>query len=230
MRPDGDDHDAGRPSRRRAQSPTRTASRSSGRSSSGATHPYWEWGSQEVRTDDRGVYRLPPLPRGPLTITVVARGWMPALKKVDLQPGMKPVDFRLEPGKELRVRFVDRPGKPIPGVSVTIDRWRGGESLYNHRHPNVLDTQIPNQTDEAGLYLWTWAPDDSVTYQFWKEGYVSQEVDLTATGSEQTVTLHSRPPNLGKGHGRDHGAADRRSDRDTGPRVSPGPLHRRTAA
>ena len=55
--------------------------------------PYREWGSQEVRTDARGVYRLPPLPRGPLTITVVAPGWMPVQKKIDLQPGLKPVDF-----------------------------------------------------------------------------------------------------------------------------------------
>ena len=46
--------------------------------------PYLEWGSQEVRTDDHGVYKLPPLPRGPVTVTVVAPGWMPALKKVDI--------------------------------------------------------------------------------------------------------------------------------------------------
>src|SRR5262249_2355773 len=105
-------------------------------------NPYFEWGSQEVRTDDKGAYRLPPLPRGALTVTVAAEGWMPALKKIDIQPGLKPVDFRLEPGKELRIRFVDRAGKPIPSVSVMIDKWRGGESLYNHRHPNVLDTKI----------------------------------------------------------------------------------------
>jgi beta-lactamase regulating signal transducer with metallopeptidase domain/thiol-disulfide isomerase/thioredoxin/protocatechuate 3,4-dioxygenase beta subunit len=151
--------------------------------------PYWEWGSQEVRTDDKGLYRLPPLPRGPLTITVVAPGWMPAQKKVDLQPGAKPVDFHLEPGKELRIRFVDRAGKPIPNVSVSIDKWRGGEALYNHRHPNVLNTQIPNQADKDGLYHWTWAPGDAVTYRFWKEGYADHEVALTADGREQTVTL-----------------------------------------
>ncbi len=106
-------------------------------------HPYTEWGSQEVRTDDRGIYRLPPLPRGPLTITVVAPGWMPAQKKVDLQPGLKPVDFDLEPGKELRVRFVDRTGAPIPGVSIMVDKWRSGEALlqspafHRPRHPDT---------------------------------------------------------------------------------------------
>jgi len=153
--------------------------------------PYFDPGSQEVRTDDHGVYRLPPLPRGPVTVTVIARGWMPALTKLEIKPEMKPLDFRLGPGKELRVRMIDRSGKPIPGVSVGIAKWHSGKSLYNHRHPNVLDTQIPVKTDETGLFLWSWAPGDAVTYEFWKEGYTRLDVDLTATGSEQTVTLHS---------------------------------------
>ena len=71
-----------------------------------------------------------------------------------------------------RIRVVDQAGKPIEGVGVMIDKWRGGESLYNHKHPNVLDTQIPVQTDGSGLYHWTWSPDDQVTYRFDKEGYV----------------------------------------------------------
>ncbi len=154
-------------------------------------HPYWEWGSQEVRTDARGVYRLPSLPRGPLTITAVAPGWMPMQTQVDLQPGLKPVDFLLEPGKELRIRFIDRLGQPIPGVSVQLGQWRGNEALYNHRHPNVLDTQIPYQSNEAGSYQWAWAPDDAVTYTFWKEGYQSRNATLVADGKEQTITLQA---------------------------------------
>ncbi len=154
-------------------------------------NPYLEWGSQEVRTDAHGVYRIPPLPRGPLTITAVAPGWMPSQKKVDLQPNPKPIDFHLEPGKELRIRFVDRLGTPIPGVTVSIDKWRGNKALYNHRHPNVLDTQIPIQTGEAGLYRWTWAPDDAVTYRFGKKGYASRDAELVADGKEQTITLQA---------------------------------------
>jgi thiol-disulfide isomerase/thioredoxin len=153
--------------------------------------PYWDVGSQEVLTDDHGVYRLPPLPRGPLTITVVAQGWMPSQKKVELQPNPKPVDFQLGPGKEMRIRVVDRLGAPIPGVTVQIDQWRGNESLYNHRHPNVLNTQIPVQSDESGIYRWTWAPDDVVAYQFGKEGYAARKAELTADGKEQTITLQS---------------------------------------
>jgi thiol-disulfide isomerase/thioredoxin/uncharacterized GH25 family protein len=152
--------------------------------------PYWELGSQEVRTEAHGRYQLPPLPRGELTVTVVAEGWMPALRKVDVQPGLKPVDFRLGPGKALRVRFVDREGKPLPRVYVAIDKWRGGESLYNIRHPNVLPTKIPLNADDAGLNRWSWAPADVVSYRCSKEGgYAELQIDLVANGREQTVTL-----------------------------------------
>ena len=74
-------------------------------------------------------------------------------------------------------------GKPIPGVYVLIDKWRGGESLYNHRHPNVLDTQIPNQADERASTIWTWAPDDAVTYRSGRKGCAEQEAALTANGT-----------------------------------------------
>ena len=61
--PHGDDHDARRPLG------DRDGHRSEGKPVAGAVvvrgeHPYWEWGSQEVRTDEHGIYRLPPLPAG----------------------------------------------------------------------------------------------------------------------------------------------------------------------
>ena len=151
--------------------------------------PYWEWGSQEIRTDDQGQFHLPSLQPGPRTITVVAPHWMPWLKKIDLKPGLKPLDVHLEPGKNLQLRFLDSKGKPIPGVTVAIDGWRGGESLYNHKHPNVLDTQIPDESNREGLYQWSWAPGDNVEYRFWKDGFAEVSMELTANGREQTVTL-----------------------------------------
>jgi BlaR1 peptidase M56/Carboxypeptidase regulatory-like domain len=151
--------------------------------------PYMEVGSQEVRTDEHGRYQFPPLSAGSLTVTVIAQGWMPALRKVEIRPGMPPFDFRLEPGKELSIRLVDGAGKSVPGVYVGIAKWRGGESLYNHWHPSVLDMHIPVQADEKGLFRWSWAPGDAVTYWFHKEGFVRHEAMLTASASEQTVTL-----------------------------------------
>src|SRR5262249_55433276 len=119
---------------------------------------------QEVLTGADGVYRFPPLPAGAMDVTVVAKGWMPELRHVQIEPGMPPVDFPLKPGKTQRIKFVDTAGAPVPNVGVSILSWRGTKSLYNHKHPNVVDTNIPRQADERGIYEWTWAPDDAVNY------------------------------------------------------------------
>lgn len=155
-------------------------------------HPYSQEGSQEVRTDEDGKYRLPPLPAWPTTVTVVAEGWMPQLRKVEIAPENPPADFQLRPGKTLRLRFVDSAGKPIPKVRLRIENWRGGESLYNDKHPNVLDTKVPDVSDERGVYEWTWAPDDSVTYRIsrpTKNPTPATTVSLTADGAEKTLTF-----------------------------------------
>ena len=152
--------------------------------------PYLMWGSQEVRTDKRGVYRFPPLPPATISLTVMAEGWAPELKKITITRENPPADFQLEPGKTLRLRFVDDSGKPVPEVSVGIEGWRGGKSLYNHRHPNVLTTKIPVKADKNGVYEWKWAPHDQVEYNFGKEGYRPIEADAyRADGQEHEVEL-----------------------------------------
>ncbi len=152
--------------------------------------PYGMPGSQEVRTDAKGIYRFPPLPPMPMTVTVIAKGWAPDQKKITIAWENPPVDFQLKPGKTLRLRFVDGSRKPVPEVAVGIAGWRGGKSLYNHKHPSVLDTQIPVKADKNGIYEWSWAPPDAVEYQFWKEGYPRiKSESQTADGVEHEIQL-----------------------------------------
>ena len=154
--------------------------------------PYFQEGSQEVRTDQSGVYGFPPLPVGELPVTVMAEGWSPELKRIKVSEDAGPADFRLEPGYTLRLLFVDGAGKPVPGVSVSIRNWRGAKSLYNHKHPNVLDTGIPRAANDNGVYEWTWAPQDAVSYGFWKKGYREIESrSLIADDYERKITLQS---------------------------------------
>src|SRR5690606_33465831 len=99
------------------------------------------------------------------------------------------LNFPLQRGKPLRIRFVDVAGKPIPEVFVTIDRWRNARGLYNQRNVNGLQSGIPSQADKEGLFTWTWAPDDPISFSFHKEGYhVAQNQILTA-GEEVEVKL-----------------------------------------
>jgi protocatechuate 3,4-dioxygenase beta subunit len=140
--------------------------------------PYWEQGSQEVRTDEQGVYRFPPLPPGPVHVTVVAPGWMPDRIKVEIGSSLAPVNFALKPGKKLRIRFVDKAGAAVSRVGVFIRKWRGAESLYNIGHPNVLDTKIPLISDADGIYEWNWAPDSPVEYQFNRDGFAEGKASI----------------------------------------------------
>ncbi len=152
--------------------------------------PYFDQGSQEVRTDRQGVYALPPRPAGPLNVTVIADGWAPELKNIDVSASNARLDFQLKRGRTVRFVFVDQDGKPIPGVGVGISGWRGIKSLYNHIHPNVVDTRIPTTANEQGMYEWTWAPDDTVTYYFGKEGYATAEDrEFFADDQEHVITL-----------------------------------------
>jgi hypothetical protein len=83
---------------------------------------------------------------------------------------------------------VDRSDKPVPEVGVMIMEWRGGKSLYNHKHPDVLDTKIPRQADKNGLYEWPWAPEDSVEYVFSIKGF-AEAASLTADDREHVFRI-----------------------------------------
>lgn len=152
-------------------------------------NPYDQEGSQEVRTNAKGVYQLPPLSPGRMNVTVVAPGLSPDSRTIDIQASGSTENFQLEQGKLLRIRFIDDDGKPVPNVGVGIRGWRGRESLYNHRHPNVLDTQIPIQSDSAGIFNWEWAPEDKVDFSFSAKGYRAVSQSLAADNTVHTVTL-----------------------------------------
>ena len=156
--------------------------------------PYFEKSGivHEVKTDANGIYRIPTLKPGPMTVTVMAEGSAPDLKKITIAKGNTTVDFQLKRAKTIRLQFVDTAGKPIPGVTVQIESWRGGKSLYNIRHPNVLDSKIPETADKNGVWQWTWAPDDPVKlsiYSYPLKGYAGCGLEIAGGAPPRTITL-----------------------------------------
>ena len=63
--------------------------------------------AQDVVTDENGSGQLPALSKGPVQVTVVAKGWMPDSRKIEIGPKMSPIAFQLRAGKKLRIRFID---------------------------------------------------------------------------------------------------------------------------
>ncbi len=148
-----------------------------------------EWYSPprlKTSTDQRGHYRFASLAPGGTVLTVAKPGLAPGLRSVNVQPRIEPVDFQLEKGDTLRVRVVGKDGKPIPGVFVTPDTWRGKRVL--------CDLKIQGRTDAEGRWTWTWAPRDIVETDFALTGrvnYISiRHLPLTAQEAEHVVTLY----------------------------------------
>ena len=91
----------------------------------------------------------------------------------------------------LRVKVVDRAGKPVAGAYVAADTWRGHRlwlSLKAQTDPT--GRLLHGQTDAAGRFTWTSAPSDAVLYDIFKDGYMRKRLlPLTASDQEHVVTL-----------------------------------------
>lgn len=151
--------------------------------------PAREPGSQEVRTDDQGTYRFPPLPPGLMHVTVVAEGWMPIRTEIQIPRRPLPLDFALKQGNKLQLRFIDESGETIPRVEVTIRKWQGAESLYNDQDPELVRTRVPRKAGFDGVYEWHWAPDSPVEFEFVRPGYAKKTASIAADGREHVITL-----------------------------------------
>jgi thiol-disulfide isomerase/thioredoxin len=108
---------------------------------------------------------------------------------IQVTPSLQEVDFQLESGNPIRIKIVDPLGKPVPSAYVGIGQWRGTEAIYNEKHPNVSDSDIPRRADEDGIYTWDWAPADGVQYRIGAKGYDVKEVTLVAKDDAHLVEL-----------------------------------------
>jgi RNA polymerase sigma factor (sigma-70 family) len=147
-----------------------------------------------VATNELGEYTLRGCEAGSAIVTAQAEGFGPEFREVNVPNGGEveaPV-IRLGKPSTLRVRVVDRAGKPVAGAYLQVGTWRG--------HPSLLrigaQSEVPwrstwnAQTDAAGRFTWTSAPSDAMLIYIVKDGYLSKEpVSLTAADQEHVVTL-----------------------------------------
>jgi beta-lactamase regulating signal transducer with metallopeptidase domain len=135
-----------------------------------------------VATDELGAYTLRGCEASPVLVTAQAEGFGPEYREVDV-PNQGEVEapvIQLGKASTLRVRVVDRAGKPVAGAHVVADTWRG--------HRWSLTVRI--QTDAAGRITWTSAPSDAVLFVIFKHGYMRKDLlPLTASDQEHVVKL-----------------------------------------
>jgi thiol-disulfide isomerase/thioredoxin len=148
--------------------------------------------TSKFATDAEGRYRLPALPAGTRSLTVVAPGFAPQLRKVDLKSGLPDQDFRMAAGKPVRLRIVDGAGKPVPAAVVWLEEWKRSKSIqtqHNPNHPKVPDTGIPRKPNAEGVWEWASAPEEPVKVSVYAPGFAPLELELTGGVPDRTITL-----------------------------------------
>ncbi len=150
--------------------------------------PYMEAGSQEVAIGKDGSFETAPLTPGVWKLTTIGVGSAPVMNEIDLKRDST-LDVELGEPNKLVIKVTDPQGNPIPKARVSISSWRDIKSLYNHKHPNVIESHIPRECDEQGIYTWDWAPDDKVTIVAYAEGFKETEFIVFADLDEQEIVL-----------------------------------------
>jgi len=137
----------------------------------------------QIKTDRDGNFRFAQVrPGADIVLTVTAKGFSPDQKTVIADQKAADVAFKLEPAHVIRGRVVDPAGKPLAGVMIATDTWRGNRALM-----------FRTDTDADGRFVWADAPADEVLTDVLKQGYMdNRHVPLKPSNEEITITL--RPP------------------------------------
>jgi RNA polymerase sigma factor (sigma-70 family) len=152
--------------------------------------PFFADPMTDTSTDADGRFQLPALTPGQTTVTVIAPGWAPQLRRLDLQPGLARQEFHMKRGKPMRLRIVDANGKPVPHASVVVVALGGNKLLLNlFVAPQAPDTKIPRHAGPDGTWEWTWAPDEPVKLNADLKGVGDKELEIAGGGPERTVVL-----------------------------------------
>ncbi|UCD52257.1 MAG: redoxin domain-containing protein, partial [Phycisphaerales bacterium] len=135
-----------------------------------------------TRTDAEGRFEFGHVRPGETVLTAQAKGYAPELKDITAHEDMGPVEFRLGPARTIRGRIVDLEDKPIQGVWVVADTWRGHRSI-----------RWRSETNSGGYFEWDEAPADEVLFDLVKEGYMSARgIPMSAEIDEHVIVMH--PP------------------------------------
>ena len=138
--------------------------------------------SPSAKTNAEGEFEMAGLSSGSMLLTIIADGYAPELKEVELKDGDPArVDWVLQPGLTTRFKFEDPSGKPIKGAGIAADTWRGYRSI-NWR----------SRTNADGFVEWTGAPEDTVIYDSFAQGFRSKR-DMPFLPSEEPHTVVLEP-------------------------------------
>ena len=134
-----------------------------------------------AQTDHDGRFRLEHLPPGETILTAQAKAHAPELIKVEVHPGMAPLGIRLGVPRTVQGRVLDPQGKPIAGVQVSADEWRGARTL-----------EWKSETGADGSFRWDDVPRDLVRITAIRDGFISLRNREVPASEAETILKMAR--------------------------------------
>ena len=134
-----------------------------------------------VETDGDGRFRLGHLQPRETAITVQAKGHGPERIELDARTALPPVELKLGTPRTIQGRVVDRDGRPLPGIRVTVAYWR---------RLNTLDWKAETGTD--GRFRWENAPREEVWLNAFGNGFVGVRNHVVRALETETVIKLAR--------------------------------------
>jgi RNA polymerase sigma factor (sigma-70 family) len=125
---------------------------------------------------------------GKTTVTASAKGYGANTVAVDSPPREEGYRIALEPGRLLKLRFMNLKSEPIPKAYAWLKTMDNG--IQNPTNAPLIQAEFEGRSDAEGLVEWDEAPADELTFDFAATGYMRREqVKVPADGVEHTITL-----------------------------------------
>ena len=142
------------------------------------------WTSQQsmgsnprATADADGRFRFLNVPVGQVTLRVEAPGYAPDMMHVWVAADLAPVEFRLEKGRTIRGRVIDRQGKPLAQATVFGNSSRNGRDWQT-------------RTGDDGEFHLDHVTSDSVAIRCSRNGYLGINLREVPPGvNEVSITL-----------------------------------------
>jgi protocatechuate 3,4-dioxygenase beta subunit len=137
-------------------------------------------GSRSVATTDAdGKFTLRRLRPGAAIVTASHAGLAPGVARVRLGAANEPVRLSMAPGRTITGKVVDKSGKPMDGVRVSINQWHG---------ISLFGLWIVT-TDSSGVYTLADAPTDQFQLEAYKDGYMGDVEDANPGETTRDFTI-----------------------------------------